>query len=194
MGRTQRYLHVLLGFAAITAIGLPACEIGHLVVPCGTNNYHAIDGTFTGDIQEIDGTWILQTVNGAPIPSGGYRLPSAPSKPARFLRSGRLLFRTTSRGWTDNCAEIDHTAGTALAYYQLTEGGKTSDKTYPGRFADERKKKFVTLGAGAYELKSTLAGSPPNTMTAVATIVIFDGFNDDPSDDLSTTFTLVFKR
>ena len=194
MGRTQRYLPALLGFTAIVAIGLPACQIGHLVVPCGTNSYHDKDGNLTGDKQAIDGEWALVTINGAAIPAAGYALPAAPFKPIKYLRSGRLMFKTTSVGWTDDCREIDHSSGTALAYYQLTENNQTSDKTYPGRFSDERKKKFVTLGAGAYQLKSTLAGTPPNTMTAVATIVIFDGFDDDPSNDVSTTFTLVFKR
>lgn len=192
MQRVQRacaLTAMLLSFSALSG-----CEAwNYLVVPCGETDQFDQQTNTLKNKSRLDGAWILQTIDGKPIPSQGYALPEAnPLKPTKYLRSGYLYFVTTTANFSDDCKVLRSSDGTAMAHYVLTVTGSSQEKTYPGRFWAEHEERTATLGAGEYLLPIQLTVVPPvssdnapNTMTARATIGEFG---------IGFTYTLVFRR
>jgi hypothetical protein len=142
----------------------------------------------TEDAGQLDGTWDLQTINGNPIPAGGYN--PVPLLNDYYLLGGELIFETHDAHKGVTCADLVTTRGMVLANYRFRNAGNnTVDFDWEiGSFFRDHFDGTTMLHGGGKSLGVTIAPKAPaggRTLTGSVRVRKFG---------LELSFTLVFRE
>ncbi|NUQ11755.1 MAG: hypothetical protein HUU26_05400 [Gemmatimonadaceae bacterium] len=117
---------------------------------------------------QLDGVWVVETVNGAP--ASNYPLPFPSTD--RFV-TGSIDFKT--RETKGDCRDLRESSGYAVANYLLRDsnGALKPAKRYVGRFTYKHKTNKLTVTAAGYAINGSRSGS---TMTLPASHALFGSY------------------
>ena len=170
--RLHRLMTTIGCLVAVT--GLSGCDfLETYFAPCPIERDLA---AFATNKVLLDGSWTLKTIDGNPIPAGGYKLPpdpKNPTAPAVFLLFGTMNLITTATYQGNDCGAVKESSGYIKFFYEtrMENVSGTAGKQYTGRFHRDHEENKSTIGADKYTLPLIVTGSPfPQFATATATI------------------------
>ena len=173
-----RFFVALVGSLA-AAVTFNSCTlIESITAPC------KIEYDENGQVenqQYLDGTWVLDQIDGKAIPQKGYDLPLTDDS----LAFGVARFRTTDAAHEGKCEELLESRGDISFEFVLKRGPEIKTKLYPGRFYRDHEAKRTTIGANKYTLPAIMPSSPPAGFTVSAELSLAG---------IPVTYTLAFKR
>jgi len=156
----QRSRRIMVLMAIATgAAGLSACVL-QVFDPCPENDH-------IEDVGQLDQTWILSTVNNAPLPY------SYPFK-SEIINAVTIDFQTDNFERGGECADTRKTFGRAIMRAVITKNGSPSLKYAAGRFFRDHGTNSSRLFALGYQLQLDRNSPTGTIITATSSTAIAD--------------------
>ncbi len=179
-----------LAVLATTAVITTGCfdDVYNLFEPCHSRDEYLLNGAQGGGEVDVhlDGDYTLATIDGRPIPAGGYLIPGRID--GKRLLAGRLHLNSTNTEYSGDCDKLVRSSGSVLVYYQTTTNGVAKEDTFRGgTFKRDHKANTSSIGAFGYEAPIAVvpAAAKPTSITLTATIEEFG---------IGVTYVLKFTR